>query len=100
MTRWTSIWFTEKRSRARAKEGIRAKGSPKAKAKAKPKGKGKGKGEGKNNEQGKSAGKGMSSRETFRGTCRNRGKTGHKFSECWAKGGGAAKHANDQHDRN
>ena len=84
------------------RETIKSKGKGKDQGKGKPKGKGKGqgKGKGKNNDQGKSARKGMSSQETFRGTCRNCGKTGHKFSECWAKGGGAAKHTNDQHDRN
>ena len=45
--------------------------------------------------KGKSAGKGKSNQEKFQGTCRNCGKTGHKWSECWAKGGGAAKQANN-----
>ena len=38
--------------------------------------------------------KGKSNQEKFQGTCRNCGKTGHTWSECWAKGGGAAKQAN------
>ena len=42
----------------------------------------------------KSAGKRRSTPEPFQGTCRNCGKAGHKWSECWAKGGGAAKQAN------
>ena len=54
---------------------------------------------GKDNEQGKSAGKGNLSQETFRGTCRNCGKTGHRWSECWAKGGGAAKQPNSVGER-
>ena len=39
--------------------------------------------------------KGKSNQEKFQGTCRNCGKTKHKWSECWAKGGGAAKQANN-----
>ena len=61
----------------------------KDKDKGKPKGKGKGKGKGKSNEKGKSAGKGKSSQETARGPCRNGGKIGHLWSECWSKGGGS-----------
>ena len=64
------------------KETARARESPKAKEKTKHNGKG------------KSAGKDKSSQETFRGTCRDCGKTGHTWSACWAKGGGAAKQAN------
>ena len=74
------------------------KESPKDKGKGNDKGKGKSKGKskgkGKHIEKGKSSGKGKSSQETFRGTCRNCGKTGHKWSECWERGGGAAKQVN------
>ena len=42
-----------------------------------------------------SSGKSKSNQEKFQGTCRNCGKTGHKWSECWAEGGGAAKQANN-----
>ena len=38
------------------------------------------------------------SHEAFRGTCRNCGKTGHTWNECWAKSGGAAKQANSVGD--
>ena len=55
--------------------------------------KGKGKGEGTHREKRKSSGKSKSSQETFRRTCRNCGKTRHKWNECWANGGGAAKQA-------
>ena len=71
MTQWTWISFTRKAQ------------------------KGKSKGKGKQNEKGKSSGKGKPNQEKFQGTCRNCGKTGHKCSECWAKGGGAAKQANN-----
>ena len=74
------------------KESAKSKGKGKDKGKGKPKGKSKG--QGKNNEKGKSAGKGKSGQGTFRGTCRNCGKTGHTWSKCWAKGGGAAKQLN------
>ena len=75
------------------KEGQKGKGKGNDKAKGKHKGKSKGKG--KQNEKGKSSGKGKSNEEKFQGTCRNCGKTRHKWSECWAKGGGAAKQANN-----
>ena len=75
------------------KEGHKGKG--KGNDKGKGKSKGKSKGNGKQNEKGKSSGKGESSQETFRGTCRNCGKSGQKWSECWAKSGGAAKQANN-----
>ena len=71
------------------------KGKEKGNDKGKGKHKGKSKGKGKQNEKGKSSGKGKSNQEKFQGTCRNRGKTGHKWSECWAKGGGAARQANN-----
>ena len=70
------------------KEGQKGKGKGNDKGKGKPKGKSKGKG--KQNEKGKSFGKGKSNQEKIQGVCRNCGKTGHKWSECWAKGGGAA----------
>ena len=57
--------------------------------------KGKSKGKGKQNEKGKSTVKGQSDQEKFQGTRKNCGKTEHKWSECWAKGGGAAKQANN-----
>ena len=57
--------------------------------------KGKSKRKGKQYEKGKSSGKGKSNQEKFQGTCKNCGKTGHQWSECWAKGGGAAKQANN-----
>ena len=75
------------------KEGQKGKEEGNDKGKGKPKGKSKGKG--KQNEKGKSSGKGTPNQEKFQGTCRNCGKTGHKWSECWAKGGGAAKQANN-----
>ena len=65
------------------------KESPKGKGKGndtgKGKSKGKGGGKGKHTEKGKSSGKGRSSQETARRDT--------KWSECWAKGGGAAKQA-------
>ena len=82
MTQWTLISFTRKARRPRGMETTRARKSPKAK------------GNGKHSEKGKSSGKGKSSQETFRGTCRNCCKTGQTWSECWAKGGGAAQQAN------
>ena len=85
MTQWTLISFKRKARKARGKETTWAK----------EKSKGNGKGKGKHNEKGQSAGKGKSSQETFRGTCRICGKTRHKWSECWAKGGGAAKQTNN-----
>ena len=75
------------------KEGQKGKGKGNDKGKGKHKGKSKGKG--KQNERGKSSGKGKSNQEKFQGTCRNCGKTRHKWSECWAKGGGAAKQPNN-----
>ena len=81
MTRWTLILFTKKAKKARGKETTRAKERPKARAKE--------------NEKGKSSVKGKSNQEKFQGTCRNCGKTGHKWSECWAKGGVAAKQASN-----
>ena len=75
------------------KEGQKGKGKGNDKGKGKPKGKSKGKD--KQNEKGKSSWKGQSNQEKFQGTCRNCGKTGHKWSECWANGGGAAKQANN-----
>ena len=75
------------------KEGQRGKEEGNDKGKGKPKGKSKGKG--KQNEKGTSSGKGTSNQKKFQGTCRNCGKTGHKWSECWAEGGGAAKQANN-----
>ena len=75
------------------KEGQKGKGEGNDKGKGKPKGKSKGKD--KQNEKGKSVGKGKSNQEKFQGTCGNCGKTGHKWSECWAKGGGAANQANN-----
>ena len=74
-------------------EGQKGKGKGNDKGKGKPKGKSKGKG--KQNEKGKSFEKGKSNQEQFQGTCRYCGKTGHKCSECWAKGGGGAKQANN-----
>ena len=71
-----------------------AKGKGKGNDKGKVQSKGKSEGKGKHNEKGKSSGKGKSSQETFRGTCRHCGKTGLTWSECWARGGGAAKQAN------
>ena len=47
--------------------------------------KGKSKGKGKQNEKGKSSGKGRSNQEKIQSTCRNCGKTRHKWSECWRK---------------
>ena len=70
------------------------KGKRKGNDKGKGKSKGKSKGKGKQNEKRQSSGKGKSNQEKFQGTCRNCGKTGHKWSECWAKGVGAAKQAN------
>ena len=70
------------------------KGKGKGKDKGKGKSKGKSVGKGKQNEKGKRSGKGKSNQEKFQGICRNCGKTGHKWTECWAKGGGAAKQAN------
>ena len=61
------------------------KGKPKDKSKRK----------GKHNEKGRISGKGKSNQEKFQGTCRTCGKTGRKWSECLAKGGGAAKQANN-----
>ena len=55
------------------KESPKGKGKGNDKGKRKPKGKNKGKG--KQNEKGKSSGKGKPSQGTFRGTCRNCGKT-------------------------
>ena len=72
------------------KEGQKGKG--KGNDNGKGKSKGKSTGNGKQNEKGKSSGKGKSNQEQFQGTCRNCG-TGHEWSECWANGGGAAKHA-------
>ena len=74
-------------------EGQKGKVKGNDKGKGKPKGKSKGKG--KQHEKGKSSGKGKSHQEKFQGTCRNCVKTGHKWSERWAKGGGAAKQANN-----
>ena len=71
------------------KEGQKGKRKGDDKGKGKPKGKSKGKD--KQNEKGKSSGKGKSNQEKFQGTYRNCGKTGNKWCECWAKGGGAAK---------
>ena len=99
------------------KESPESKGKGKDKGKGKPKGKGKGKGKwkrksthtmtkerkrkskSKHNDKGKSAGKGKLSQETFRGTCRSCGKTGHTWSGCWAKGGGAARRVNSVGER-
>ena len=75
------------------KEGQKGKGKGNDKGKRKHKSKSKGKG--KQNEKRKSSGKSKSNQEQFQGTCRNCGKTRHKWSECWAKGGGAAKQANN-----
>ena len=75
------------------KEGQKGKGKGNDKGKGKSKGKSKGKG--KQNEKGKSSEKGKSNQEKFQGTCRNCGKTRNKWSECWAKGGGTAKQANN-----
>ena len=75
------------------REGQKGKGKGNDKGKGKPKGTSKGKG--KQNEKGKSSGKGKSNQGKFQGTCRNCGKTGHKWSECWAKSGGVAKQANN-----
>ena len=85
MTQWTSTVVH--------KEGQKGKGKGNDKGKGKPKGNSKG--TGKQNEKGKSSGKGKLNQEKFQGTCRNCGKTGYKWSECWAKGGGAAKQANN-----
>ena len=75
------------------KEGQKGKEKGNDKGKGKPKGKSKGKG--KQNEKGKSSRKDKSNQEKIQGICRNCGKTGHKWSECWAKVGGAAKQANN-----
>ena len=84
MTQWTLIPFTRKARKARGKETTRAKESPKAGAKERA------------SKMGKERVLGKASRikNKFQGTCRNCGKTGHKWRECWAKGGGAAKKAN------
>ena len=75
------------------KESQNGKEKGNDKGKGKPTGKSKGKG--KQNEKGKSSGKGKSNQEKSQSTCRNCGTTGHKWRECWAKGGGAAKQANN-----
>ena len=85
MTQWTLISFTKEGQKGMEKGNDKGKGKPE----------GKSKGKGKQNEKGKSSGKGKSNQEKFQGTCRTCGKTGQKWSKCWAKGSGAAKQANN-----
>ena len=76
MTQWTSISFKRKARKARGKETTRAKESTKARAKERAS----------NMRRERVLGKASQIKKNS--------KTGHNWSDCWAKGGGATKQAN------
>ena len=85
MTQWTLISFTKKARKARRKETTKAKESPKARAKERAS----------KMRKERVLEKVSRIKEKFQGTCKNCGKTRHKWRGCWAKGGGASKQANN-----